>query len=453
MTQKYKMFSIAGLGALLATFETSSINVALPSLSRHFGYDLDIISWIALCYTLTIAPTLLLFAALASRIGFKRVYFMGFTLFSIGSLVAGLADGFTLMLVGRVIQGIGASMNIALGPAVVSHAFPRGERGKGMGYVAMIVGLGLLSGPLIGGYLVTVSWRLIFLAPLAFSWTAYLILPGLDEWKSAEDRDSHSGARMNIVSGATLFIALASFLYAMKSINNDSVNIVEVLGSFACATVAAGVFFVRERNPRTNLIGYALFRNRNFSISVALMFLAFVATSSVLILVPFYVEQQLGFPPHQAGLFLAVTPFLMLLLAPISGRIADKIGSRIPALVGLSILTVGTYMLRDVSPVQGTWGLLYPLMVFGIGMGIFGTPNSSDLMGSVPEDKREIASGMLATTRSLSITFGVALSSALYVYWSERVGIALAYQNVFTISTVAAVMAVTLSLFRQPGRR
>lgn len=449
VSQKYKMFSIAGLGALLATFETSSINVALPSLSRHFGYDLDLISWVALSYTLTIAPTLLLFAGLASRIGFKRVYFMGFTLFSIGSLVAGVSDGFVLMLIGRIVQGVGASMNIALGPAVIAHAFPRGERGKGLGYVAMIVGLGLLSGPLLGGYLVEVSWRLIFLAPLAFSWTAYLILPQLQEWRE----NNSQGGTLNIASGATLFLALVTFIYAMKLINSESTSATLLLGAFACSALATGVFLVRERNSKTNLIGFALFRNRNFSISVALMFLAFVATSSVLILVPFYVEQQLGFSPRKAGMFLAVTPFLMLLLAPIAGRVADRIGSRIPALLGLSILTIGAYMLRDVNPASGTVGLLYPLIVFGIGMGIFGTPNNSDMMGSVPADKREIASGMLATTRSLSISVGIALSSALYVFWLERVGSALAYQNVFTIATCAAALAVALSLFRQPGRR
>ncbi|HSG99238.1 MAG TPA: MFS transporter, partial [candidate division Zixibacteria bacterium] len=329
------------------------------------------------------------------------------------------------------------------------HAFPKGERGKGMGLVAMIVGAGLLSGPLVGGYLVTLSWRWIFLAPLAFSWVAFVILPQLSEWREPEKR----AGRLNIGSGAVLFVAIATFLYALKQLNAPGAGYPVMYASFA-ASLLAGVYFIyRESDPQSNLVGYDLFRNRNFSISVALMFLAFVCTSCVLILVPFFVERQLGMTPREAGMFLAVTPTIMLILAPLSGRLADKIGSRLPAFVGLSILTVGAYLLRGIQPERGVWGLLTPLIVFGVGMGIFGTPNSSDMMGSAPESKREIASGMLATTRSLSITFGVAISSALYVYWSATHGPIVAYQNVFTIATICAACAAGLSLFRQPGRR
>ncbi|MCH7879208.1 MAG: MFS transporter, partial [candidate division Zixibacteria bacterium] len=151
MSQKFKMFTVAGLGAFLATFESSSINVALPSLSDHFAFDIDTVSWVVLAYTLTIGPTLLLFSAWARRVGIKRIYLTGFALFAAGSLICGLTQSFELLLAGRVVQGLGASMNMALGPAVITHAFPKGERGKGMGYVAMVVGAGLLMGPLLGG--------------------------------------------------------------------------------------------------------------------------------------------------------------------------------------------------------------------------------------------------------------------------------------------------------------
>ncbi len=201
MTQKYKMFTVAGLGAFLATFESSSINVALPTLSNQFATDIDGVSWVVLAYTLTIGPTLLIFSALARKIGIKRIYLTGFALFSVGSIICGFSSGLPQLLFGRVVQGLGASMNMALGPAVITHAFPKGERGKGMGFVAMVVGAGLLLGPLLGGYLVTLDWRLIFIAPLAISWVPFIIIPQIDDWRENEGKDT----RVNILSGAVPF--------------------------------------------------------------------------------------------------------------------------------------------------------------------------------------------------------------------------------------------------------
>ncbi|MFQ5606986.1 MAG: MFS transporter [Candidatus Zixiibacteriota bacterium] len=454
MNQRYKMFTVAGLGAFLATFESSSINVALPSLSSHFGSNIDSVSWVVLIYTQTIGPTLLLFAAWARKVGVKFIYLTGFSLFAAGSLICGLSNSFELLLAGRVVQGLGASMNMALGPAVITHAFPKGERGKGMGFVAMVVGAGLLLGPLLGGYLVTLDWRYIFLAPLALAWVPFAIVPGIDDWRENQRREE----KVNLFSGAVFFVFLASFLYGMKSLNNPDLTQSVLYLLFGLSAVC-GVFFVmRERREHSKLIGAEMFSNRNFTVSVALVFLVFVATSSIFVLVPFFVERELGFSPREAGLFLAVAPVLILLLSPVSGRIADRIGARAPTIVGLLIVTVGAFMLRGVTPDGGVWGLLTPLIVFGVGMGVYGTPNSSDMMGSAPEDKREIASGLLATMRTLSITFGVALSAALFVFWSDDASagspeVISAYNKVFTISVAAASLALIVSFFRHPGRR
>ncbi|MCH9032149.1 MAG: MFS transporter, partial [candidate division Zixibacteria bacterium] len=140
MSPRYRMFAVAGLAAFIATFESSSINVALPTISRSFGTNLNGVSWVILAYTLTIGPTLLLFAKLSARIGIKPVYLAGFSLFLIGCLVCGLAGSFNMLVSGRVCQGLGASMIISLGPAVITRAFPKGERGKGMGLAGMVVG-------------------------------------------------------------------------------------------------------------------------------------------------------------------------------------------------------------------------------------------------------------------------------------------------------------------------
>ena len=351
MTERYKMFTVAGLGALLATFETSSVNVALPTLAKHFNINLDVVSWVVLSYTLVIAPTLLLFSALASRIGFRKIYYTGFGLFSLGSLVAGFSNDFTFLIIGRIIQALGASMNISLGPAVITHAFPKGERGKGMGMIAMLVGAGLLMGPLLGGYLVTINWRYIFLAPLALSFWPFLVLPKIHAWREANNPDKH----ISPLSGVILFVAIGAFLYATKTINNPALGADLMYTLFALSALATVVFVWRERNPEKHLIGYKLFRNRNFTISMSLMFLSFVCTSSVLVLVPFYVERQLGMSARQAGMFLAITPVLMFFFASVAGRVADKIGARLPGILGLGILAAGVYLLRNLTPTDGVW--------------------------------------------------------------------------------------------------
>lgn len=455
MSQKFKMFTVAGLGAFLATFESSSINVALPSLSDHFAFDIDTVSWVVLAYTLTIGPTLLLFSAWARRVGIKRIYLTGFALFAAGSLICGLTQSFELLLAGRVVQGLGASMNMALGPAVITHAFPKGERGKGMGYVAMVVGAGLLMGPLLGGYLVTVDWRLIFLAPLAFAWIPFVIIPSIEDWKESKRHKE----KINLASGAIFFVFLGSFLYSLKILNHDDVSVYFVYALLALSVVCGVIFVLRERYERLSLIGAEIFQNRNFTVSVALVFLVFMASSSIFVLIPFFVERELGYSAREAGMVLAVMPLALFVIAPISGRIADKIGARIPTIIGLIIVTIGAFMLQGITPEGGIWGLLVPLIVFGVGMGVYGTPNSSDMMGSAPQHKREIASGLLSTMRTLSITFGVALASTLYVYWSGDGSSAgtpqslAAYHKVFTISVIAASAGLIVSFFRHPGRR
>ncbi len=455
MSQKYKMFTVAGLGAFLATFESSSINVALPSLSNHFASNIDTVSWVVLAYTLTIGPTLLLFSAWARRVGIKRIYLTGFALFAAGSLICGLSQGFELLLVGRVVQGLGASMNMALGPAVIAHAFPKGERGKGMGFVAMVVGAGLLMGPLLGGYLVTLDWRLIVLAPRALAWLPIVIIPSIEDWK---DNKRHE-EKINLLSGAIFFVFLGSFLYSMKILNHDDISVYLVYALLALSVICGMIFVMRERHDHSSLIGAELFQNRNFTVSVALVFLVFMASSSIFVLIPFFAERELGYTPREVGMLLAVMPLALFIIAPISGRVADRIGARIPTIIGLIVVTIGAFMLRGITPEGGAWGLLIPLIVFGVGMGVYGTPNSSDLMGSAPEDKREIASGLLSTMRTLSITFGVALASALYVYWSGDGSAAgtpesiAAYHKVFSISVIAASAGLIVSFFRQPGRR
>ena len=447
------MFAVAGLATFIATFESSSINIALPTISRSLGTNLNGVSWVILAYTLTIGPTLLLFAKLSGRIGIKPIYLVGFSLFLIGCVICGMAGSLNLLVAGRVCQGLGASMIISLGPAVITHAFPKGERGKGMGMVGMIVGAGLLLGPAVGGTLVgSYGWESIFYAPIPLTLLAFALVFRLPEWRGSNSNDE----KLNYVSSAFFFVALASFLYGLKILNEPAEPRELTIALFVIAVLFTLLFILRERKKSTRLIGLEVFESRNVIVSVACMFLVFVSSSAIFILIPFFVERELAMSTRQAGLFLAVIPMMIIILAPLSGRLADKIGARIPTIVGLFIMSGAFVFMRELTPEQGIWGPLGPLIVFGFGMGLFGVPNSSDLMGSVRTEIRELASGVLSTTRTLSLTFGVALSSALFVYWSTNAGAGdtiSAYQNVFTFSLVCVSVAIPISFFREPGRR
>jgi len=413
-SRKWYVMAAVAMGVFLATIDGSIVNVALPTLTRAFNTQFSTVQWVVLAYLLTITTLLLSVGRLADMIGKKPLYTAGFIIFTLGSALCGLSPSVYALIGFRVLQAVGASMTAALGTAIVTEAFPPSERGRALGISGAIVSVGIVVGPTLGGLLIDLlSWRWIFYVNLPIgivgTWMVTRFVPAI---KPA------GGQRFDFPGAITLFVSLLALLLALTLGQRMGFGERQILALFAVSAVFAFLFFFVEWKSGEPMIDLRLFRNSQFSIGLLTGLLAFVAIAGTLILMPFFLENVLGYEPRVVGLMLAAVPIGLGLAAPISGVLSDRFGTRPITVIGLAILLVGYFAVSTLDEDTTTLGYLLRFLPIGIGMGVFQSPNNSAIMGSAPRERLGVASGLLAITRTLGQTTGIAALGAL---WAARV--------------------------------
>jgi EmrB/QacA subfamily drug resistance transporter len=457
-SRKWVVMAAVAMGIVLSTIDGSIVNVALPTLTRYFGTNFATVQWVVLAYLLAISTLILSVGRLADMMGKKPLYTAGFVIFTISSMLCGLAPSIYWLIAFRVIQAIGAALILALGMAIVTESFPSSERGKALGITGAVVSVGVVIGPTLGGFLIdSFSWRWIFYVnvPVGIAGT-------LMAWRYVPNIKPRGGQHFDLWGAITLFISLLSLLLALtmgQNIGFADRSIILLLASFALFLV---LFIIIELRIDQPMIDLRLFRNSNFSVSLITGFITFVAIAGTIMLLPFYLENVLGYSTRDVGLILAVVPIGLGITAPLSGSLSDRLGTRPITVAGLAILLIGYYALSKLTAETSATGFLLRFLPIGIGMGIFQSPNNSAIMGSAPAHRLGIVSGMLAFTRTLGQTTGIALLGAL---WAGRVifyageslsggateaspgAQANALQDTFLAMTIAIGLALLLALW------
>lgn len=414
---KYKIFSVGAIGTFMATLDGSIVNVALPSIADSLGTTVDMVAWIVLAYSLTLISLMLIFGAWTQRRGYNFAYKFGFVFFIVGSAACALAPTIHTLIAGRVVQAIGTAMFAAVGPGMVTTVFPPEERGKGMGLMVMMVSAGFMIGPPLGGFMLKFwSWHSIFIINLPIGVVGialvYKYFGALSQTKS--DR------KINLTGGVAVSAALVTLVLAMTWANDYPVSDIRIWGLLVLTVIAVILFLKFESRPATALIGLDLFRNREFSVSLAAALASFMSISGVLVLIPFYLERVRGLVPQQVGLFLIILPILMFIFSPLSGRLSDKIGYRVLTSVGMILIGSGLGVFLTLQAESPLYQVVIALIVLGSGVGVFSTPNSSAVMGSVRDSERAVASGILATNRNIGVSIGVAVATTLFTYFQQH---------------------------------
>jgi len=440
------------MGTFIGTLEGSILNVALPTMAAELNVAIDVIAWVVLAYQLTVVSLVMVFGAWAGRKGYPFAYKFGFIFLVIGSILCAVSTSMGPLLVGRVVQALGGAMFQAVGMGLITTAFPASERGKGIGLMAMMVAVGLMIGPPLGGFMLTAwPWQVIFYLSSAVAIVgtvmAYSFFHGF--------KSTISDKKINISGAVALSICLLSGMLAMTVLDSR----MKVEGPFGLlllsSLIALAVFIWRESKPGTALIGGDIFRNSQFRISVAGMFLTFSALSGALILVPFYLQDMRGYEPQTVGLFLIILPITMMLIAPLSGRISDKIGFKALTVGGALIFAVGLYLLSALKADSSNGYMVFGLTTVGIGVGIFNSPNTSAMMGSVKPQQRPIASSINSSTRNIGMAFGVAVATTLFEALTvggqlpEGEQFVLKYRYVTYVCLSFALLAALISGFRK----
>jgi EmrB/QacA subfamily drug resistance transporter len=413
-SRKWYVMAAVAMGIFLATIDGSIVNVALPTLVRSFDTEFAIVQWVVLAYLLTVTTLMLSMGRLGDMIGKKPLYAAGFVIFTLGSVLCGLSPTVHWLIGSRVLQAVGAAMMMALGMAIVTEAFPPSERGKALGISGSIVSIGIVVGPVLGGILIgALSWHWIFFVNLPIgivgTWAVVRFVPA---FKPA------GGQRFDVPGALALFVSLMALLMALTLGQQRSFTEPAVLALFAAWLVTLAIFLAIERKSPQPMIDLNLFKNRLFDINLITGFITFICTSGTIILMPFYLENVLGYDPRSVGFLLAIVPIAVGITAPISGALSDRLGTRPITVLGLFMLLIGFFAVSTLSVETTALGYILRFLPIGIGIGIFQSPNNSAVMGAVPRTRLGVASGLLSITRTLGQITGIAALGAL---WASRV--------------------------------
>ena len=412
---RYKWYVMAatGMGIFLGTIDGSIVNITLPTMVEYFETSVSTIQWVVLGYLLTVSTLMLSVGRLADIKGKKPVYTVGFVVFIISSLLCGLSQTIQTLIAARVLQGIGASMVMALGMAIVTESFPPEERGRALGLTGAIVSIGLVIGPTLGGLIVEhLSWHWIFFVniPIGLIGIPMIIRYVPDLRPTGHQRFDFAGAITLLLCLLCLLLGLS--LGQERGFTNSPVLLL-VLGFL----VFLALFIMAERKAAQPMIDLTLFKNVLLRTSLITGFLTFVTQAGSLFLLPFYLQNSLGYSAQQAGFMMAVVPICQGITAPISGALSDKIGTRPITALGLAFLLVGYICASTLWLETTALGYILRSIPVGLGFGIFQSPNNSAVMGSAPKEQLGVASSLLTITRTLGQTTGIAVLGAV---WASR---------------------------------
>ncbi|BDH79327.1 MFS transporter [Methanothermobacter tenebrarum] len=406
-SRRYFILATIMLASIMGPIDASIVNTILPTIAQYFKVEVALVQWVPMIYLLTISSLLLFYGRLGDIFGYKKVYVMGLAGFIISSLLCGISPNIYFLIAFRALQGIFAAMMMAVPFAIITASFPPMERGKALGINAISISAGLALGPSIGGFITALlNWRFTFFINIPIG-----VLGLLLAWRIIPEFKGQK-ARVDIPGAITVFISLFLFLLFVNRAQLhglDYQNMIILLVS----TILGIIFFMLEVGNEEPLLNLNLFKNMTFSFANLSALLNFMSQYVMVFVTPFYLQRVMECPPDKVGLLMTAFPLATLIVAPISGWLSDKIGTRILACVGAAICALSLSLMAQL-PISAThFDVAWRLALFGIGTGIFQSPNNSAVMGSVPKPFLGTASGILATMRNVGMVLGIATAGLI----------------------------------------
>jgi EmrB/QacA subfamily drug resistance transporter len=401
---------LAGLGAFMAALDVVVVATALPTLQTHLGASLADLEWTINAYNLVFGCLMLTGAALGDRFGRRRMYVLGLVVFVLGSALAALSPGTGTLITARVVQGAGAALLVPLTLTLISDAFPAEKRGAAIGIWGGITGLGVAAGPVVGGAIVQgISWQWIFWLNVPVG----LAVAALSALRLRESRGPRP--QLDFAGMALAGVALFALTWAPVRAPSAGWGSAEVVGSFAAGAVFLAGFLAWERRAVYPMLPLAYFRRRGFATANAVIFFQFVSLIGSLFFVTQLFQIGLGYSPLQAGLRILVWMATPMLVAPVAGALADKLGNRPFMVAGLVMQAAGLgWLAAAVTPGVGYATLVAPLIVAGVGVSMCFPTVANAVTSSVPPADVGVAAGTNNALNALGGVFGVAILAAVF---------------------------------------
>lgn len=450
--EKNTLITVVVISSFINPFLGGAVNIALPQISKEFSMHATGLSWVAMSFLLSSAVFLLPFGKMADVIGRKKVFLTGNLILVVASVLCATSVSSAMLIVARVVQGVGSAMVFGTGMAMITSAFPPDQRGRAIGFNVSAVYLGLSTAPLLGGYLTQMyGWRSIFIVTLFLSAISVMatLIAIKAEWKEAKhEAFDFWGALVYIVSVFVLMFGFSKLpeLYAV------GLTLVGALGL---------VFFVTiELAAEFPVLNIRLFKtNRVFAYSNLAAFINYAATFAITFILSLYLQYIKGLSPKETGLILVTSPIAMTLVASVSGKLSDRYDPRILSSLGMGILTLGLCLLVFLSKASSRMYITALLLVLGTGFGLFSSPNTNAVMGSVEKKYLGVASATVGTMRLTGQMFSMGLAAlALHIFIgnaaitpANHVAFMNALKSIFILFVVLCSLGIWASLAR--GKR
>src|SRR5258706_5859126 len=373
--------------------DSRALLVALPTLTETFHTNLTTIQWTVLIYDLILVGLVITMGRLGHLLGRRRIYTAGFLIFILASALCGICQSPAQLIAFRALQSMGGSMIIAIGRAIASLAFPQNERGKALGVISMAFHVGFRAGPTLGGFLIdAVGWRCIFYISLPIGlYGAYLA------WKIMEETRESAGKASTDVPGAVpILLANSSFIYAIARLRPLGWSHPVFLLTLSTAVVALALLVAVELRSKNPMLDFSLFRERLLSAGMLSLFFITSTQSAISFLMPFYLQNIMGYSPSHMGWIIIANSLVIVLVAPLAGWLSDRLGSRLLCTIGSSLIVIAQFFIGSLGLDSPAWRIMLPLGLSGLGRAIFNAPNQSAIFGATPENKNRGASGITA---------------------------------------------------------
>ena len=397
------------VGLFMIMLDNTVVNVALPSIQRELGADLSELEWIVTGYALTFASLMLVGGKVADAYGRRRIFVTGIAVFTLASLLCGLANSTDMLIGARVLQGAGAALMNPATLSIIAATFPPRQRGTAIGIWAGVSALALAIGPLVGG---------LITEHLHWSWIFFLNIPvGVAGIAASyvfidESRDeSHSS--LDLPGLATSAIGLFALTYGLIEANTYGWTSARIVGVFVLAAASLVSFVVLERRRREPMLPLELFRSGTYTGANLVVLLVALAMFGVFFFVSLYMQNVLGYSAVQTGAAFLPMTILIILVAPIAGRASDRIGSRGLMTAGMIFVATQLVLFSRLSADASFWNLLPALLIGGVGMALTMTPSAAAATRSVPVDKSGVGAAVLNSARQVGGTMGIAIIGAI----------------------------------------
>lgn len=410
LPKRYWAILATALGVGMSVIDGTIANVALPTIARDLGTAPSVTIWVVNAYQLAITISLLSFASLGDIYGYRRVYLTGIGVFSVTSLICALSGSFWTLTIARILQGFGAAAITSVNTALLRIIYPKKFIGRGMGINAMVVAVSIAAGPTIASAILSLgSWHWLFAVNVPIGIAALVI--GLTYLP--DNPVKTYGRRFDKVSCLMNALTFGLLIFSLEGIAHRKSAMVIIICVLALAIIGY-VFVRRQLRQRFPLLPVDLLRIPIFSLSVGSSICSFTGQMLAMISLPFFLQNTLGRTDVTTGLLLTPWPLATMIMAPLAGRLVEKVHPGILGSIGMAIFASGLYLLATLPGDPANVDIAWRLFLCGAGFGLFQTPNNSTLISSAPTNRSGGASGMLGTARLLGQTLGATLVAMLF---------------------------------------